>query len=343
MATSSTAADPHAAHPAHGAGPAHGGHPPHLAHQFDTPAQQFESVVQGMWLFLATEILLFGGLFCAYAVYRANHPEIFYYAHKYLDTFWGAVNTVILLCSSFTMAAGVWAAQRGRRGMLSVMLALTLLGGLGFLGIKYVEYKHKWEAGLLWGRHYQPRYPPGYHGDPAGQDAPAPRAPAAGAALSVATPPATTAPPATPLGAVPNAAARGNPPATADALAATDGPTVTATPAVPTADAPDPSWNLHAFESGPRGLLLPGQAPPLASEPLPVRNVHIFFGIYFAMTGLHGLHVVAGLIVIGWLLVGAVAGRYSGGYFTPVEVGGLYWHLVDLIWIYLFPLLYLIH
>lgn len=293
MASSSTtAAAPHA------------GHPPHLAHQFDTPAQQFESVVQGMWLFLATEILLFGGLFCAYAVYRANHPEIFEYAHKYLDTFWGAVNTVILLCSSFTMAAGVWAAQRGRRVMLSVMLALTLLGGLGFLGIKYVEYKHKWEAGLLWGRHYQPLYPPGHHGQDAAPHTPATPAPA---------PPAAAAPAETPP------------------------------PAALSADAADPSWNLHSFESGPRGLLLPGNEPPAAAEPQPVRNVHIFFGIYFCMTGLHGLHVIAGLIVIGWLLVGTLAGRYSGGYFTPVEVGGLYWHLVDLIWIYLFPLLYLIH
>ena len=304
MASSSTtAAEPHA------------GHPPHLAHQFDTPGQQFESVVQGMWLFLATEILLFGGLFCAYAVYRANHPEIFEYAHKYLDTFWGAVNTVILLCSSFTMAAGVWAAQRGRRVMLAVMLALTLLGGLGFLGIKYVEYKHKWEAGLLWGRHYRPLYPPGHHGDHADASPATAHAPPDGSPAAAAPPaPATPAPAAAP-------------------------PTATGL----SADAADPSWNLHSFESGPRGLLFPGPEPPAAAEPQPVRNVHIFFGIYFCMTGLHGLHVIAGLLVIGWLLAGAVAGRYSGGYFTPVEVGGLYWHLVDLIWIYLFPLLYLIH
>jgi hypothetical protein len=100
-----------------------------------------------MWLFLATEILLFAGLFCAYAVYRANHPEIFEYAHHYLDWELGAINTAVLLCSSFTMATGVWAAQYGKQKLLVAMLAVTLLGGFGFLGIKYVEYKAQVEEG----------------------------------------------------------------------------------------------------------------------------------------------------------------------------------------------------
>ncbi|MEW6250635.1 MAG: cytochrome c oxidase subunit 3, partial [Planctomycetota bacterium] len=131
-------------------------HAPHLAHHFDTPGQQYEAATLGMWLFLATEILLFGGMFCAYAVYRANHPDVFAVAHEALSKTLGGVNTVILLCSSFTMATGVWAAERGRQRLLGVMLALTILGGLGFLGIKYVEYKHKWEEGLLWGKYYKP-------------------------------------------------------------------------------------------------------------------------------------------------------------------------------------------
>jgi cytochrome c oxidase subunit 3 len=133
------------------------GHPPHLAHHFETPGQQFQSAVFGMWLFLATEILLFGGLFCAYAVYRGNHPEVFVHAHHYLDKNLGAINTIILLISSFTMAAAVWAVQHARQRMLVGMLVGTLVCAGGFLGIKAVEYQHKWQHGLLWGKYYQPQ------------------------------------------------------------------------------------------------------------------------------------------------------------------------------------------
>ncbi len=110
-------------------------HPPHLAHHFDTPQQQFESGKLGMWVFLATEILMFGGLFCAYSVYRANHPEIFEYAHHFLDRKWGAINTVVLLVSSFTMAWGVRAAQLGQKSLLVGLMAVTLLGGVAFMVI----------------------------------------------------------------------------------------------------------------------------------------------------------------------------------------------------------------
>ncbi len=148
---------------------AHEAHPAHLHHHFETPRQQFESDKLGMWLFLVTEILLFGGLFCAYAVYRANHPEIFIYAHKYLDKTLGGINTLILISSSFTMAWAVRAAQLGQRRLLILLLALTLLGGFGFLGIKAVEYEHKWKSGLLWGARFNPREhapaeQPGAHG-----------------------------------------------------------------------------------------------------------------------------------------------------------------------------------
>ena len=139
---------------------AHGehGHPSQLQHHFDTPVQQYDSGKLGMWLFLATEILLFGGLFVAYAVYRASHPEVFAYAHTFLDTNLGAINTVILLCSSLTMAWAVRAAQLNQQRLLVLLLCLTLLGAGGFLGIKYVEYKAKWEHGLLWARSYDPTH-----------------------------------------------------------------------------------------------------------------------------------------------------------------------------------------
>ena len=229
---------------------------PHLQHHFDTPKQQFDAGKLGIWLFLATEILLFGGLFCAYSIYRANHPEIFLYAHQYLDKVLGGTNTVILLCSSLTMAWAVRASQLGQRRLLIALLSLTLLGGFGFMGIKYVEYKAKWEHGLLPGTHFAP-HEEGDH--------------------------AETAAPAASAGS-----------------------------AVPAEHGKRPS------------------------------NVQIFFGIYFLMTGLHGLHVLAGMGAITWILVRSVKGDFGPAYFTPVDFVGLYWHLVDLIWIFLFPLLYLI-
>jgi cytochrome c oxidase subunit 3 len=138
----------------------HHAHNPHLAHHFDTPEQQFASNKLGMWVFLATEILMFGGLFCAYAVYRHNHPEVFVYAHHFLSKPLGAINTVILITSSLTMAWAVRAAQLGRSVILSFCLALTLLGGFGFMAIKAVEYKMKWEEHVFVGaaNRFDPRF-----------------------------------------------------------------------------------------------------------------------------------------------------------------------------------------
>lgn len=297
-------------------------HPPHLAHHFDTPTQQFESAALGMWLFLATEILLFAGLFCAYAVYRANHPEIFEYAHVFLDKFWGATNTVILLCSSFTMAAGVWAVQHSRRKTLVAMLALTLLCALGFLGIKYVEYSQKWREGLLWGTHYAPTKEALEHAAHHG----------AGPATADKHAAHDTDHHAEPAHADPSPDVHAEPASEA-----------TAAPSQPSMTTDEPSWVYQPADAGPRGLLAPGAPPRELEEPTEVRNVHTFFGVYFAMTGLHGLHVVAGMIAITWIMVRAAQGRYNADYFTPVPMVGLYWHVVDLVWIYLFPLLYLIH
>lgn len=278
-------------------------HNPHLAHHFGSLTQQFDSGKLGMWLFLATEILLFGGLFCAYAVYRANHPEIFIYAHQYLSKFWGAFNTCVLLFSSFTMAWGVRCSQLGRQKGLVVCLALTLLCGFGFLGVKYVEYKEKWEHGLLWGKYYSPviHHEESHNTDSADQ-APIQNATAADAETSSVTP---TVIQTTEAGVV-----------------------VERSKILPAAIAPDGLVSLTA------GQKTHGDEP---------RNVQLFFSVYFLMTGLHGIHVILGLACIGWILLRAIRGEFGPGYFTPVDLVGLYWHLVDLIWIYLFPLLYLIH
>jgi cytochrome c oxidase subunit 3 len=244
----------------HHADEGHHEHPRFLAHHFESSEQQFDSGKLGMWLFLVTEVMFFSGLFCAYAVYRANHPEIFIYAHKFLDTNLGAINTVVLLVSSLTMALGVRAAQLGQQRLLILNLVLTLLCAGVFLSIKYVEYSHKWHSGLLWAAKFNPdlSHAEGSHHD--------------------------------------------------------EGKTGAA--------------------SGPHGSPADEVAP---------RNAGIFFSIYFCLTGLHGIHILAGMGAIVWILVRAIRGDFSADYYGPVDFVGLYWHLVDLVWIYLFPLLYLIH
>ena len=264
-----------------GATAAHAGH---LAHHFETAEQQFESGRLGMWIFLSTEILLLGGLFCAYAVYRANHPEIFLYAHRYLDKTLGAINTAVLICSSFTMAWAVRCAQLGRSKALVRLLAATLTLAACFLGIKYVEYHHKWEDGLLWGRYYHAERPRPTQEKPA-----------------------------------------------------------KAKPAAPPTFNPEERSLIPPAAVGPRGLANPGtrSLAELMSEG-PPHDVQVFFAVYFLMTGLHGIHVIAGMVVISLVLVRARRHEFGPSYFTPVDLVGLYWHLVDLIWIFLFPLLYLI-
>lgn len=378
-------------------------HPKHLAHHFDTPAQQFESAKSGMWLFLSTEILLFSGLFCAYAVYRANHPEVFIYAHQFLDKTMGGINTVILILSSLTAAWAVRAAQLGQRKLLIVLIFATLLCACGFMGIKAVEYEHKWKHGLLWGKLYNPTE----HAAPAGGGEHAPASAGgqvpAGAGEQQAT--GAAVPPH------PEAAERTTTAQETGAAPHGDAAPASHTDAVPPAGAAAPATdplnihsNIRPAAQGPRGLATsssgvspgthsvspgpaavehavgsesaaaPAGAPPAAgfssggsisggsisgstaSAPAgasgpgshaahsePPRNVQVFFSIYFIMTGLHGVHVVAGMIAFAMLLPRAFRGEFNGDYFTPVDLTALYWHLVDLIWIYLFPLLYLIH
>lgn len=253
----------------------------HLAHHFPDVKAQFEAGKLGMWLFLATEILLFGGLFCAYAVYRANHPEIFIYAHQFLDKVLGGVNTAVLIFSSFTMALAVRSAQLSQQKALQYWLALTIVCGFLFLGIKFVEYEHKWKEGLLWGKRFRPVH----------QKATKPQ----------------DVPPPKPLQWV----------------------------------NPEEQSTLPPPSEAPLGII--SKPPGGARQEVVPENVQLFFSVYFVMTGLHGLHVIAGMAVLSWILLRARRGEFSSEYSTPVDLAGLYWHLVDLIWIFLFPLLYLIH
>jgi cytochrome c oxidase subunit 3 len=288
-------------------------HPRHLAHHFETLDQQFESGKLGIWLFLTTEVLLFSGLFCGYAVYRANHPEIFAYAHLYLSKPLGTLNTLVLIFSSFTMASAVRAAQVGNTRWLVRLLAITLLCGFVFLGVKFAEYRDKWKEGLLVGQSYQPEQPPPGAIVPQGRPAEPPTA----AATQAVAPQAAVEKQKTPA---------------AEASSAGKFVVETSTIAPAAIGQPGIAHQWLARTAAPR-------AAWIGPEP---NNVQVFFGIYFAMTGLHGLHVLAGMAVIAWMLLRARRGEFSPEYFSPVDFTGLYWHLVDLVWIFLFPLFYLI-
>lgn len=283
----------------------HGHGDENLAHHFDNMQQQFEAGKLGMWLFLATEVLLFAGLFCAYTVYRYTHPEVFKHASQFLDTKWGFINTLVLLASSFTAALAVRAAQTKNRQLLIQMLAATILGACGFLVIKYIEYSHKFHEHILWGVRFDPdlEKPVIQKADAGGETA----------------------------------------------AAASEKPQLLSDSSQLDYSVSQPGEDLvqQANVAVPPTIAKPGateQGPALPEyyDPQKIRNVHIFFGIYFCMTGLHGLHVVIGMIVLTWLLARAVRGDFDEGYYLPIDLGALYWHLVDLIWIYLFPLLYLI-
>jgi cytochrome c oxidase subunit 3 len=208
-----------------------------VAHHFDDAVQEFESARLGTWLFLATEVLFFGGLFAGYFVYRAQYPAAFAVGSRHLGLVLGTVNTAVLLCSSLSMALAVHAAQTDNRKAIVRFLALTILLGSVFLGIMAVEFRHKFHVHLVPGPHFQ--------------------------------------------------------------------------------------WEL-------------GDDADVAAG-----NVQLFFSFYFAMTGMHALHMVIGLAVLAALAARAARGRFSSQYYTPVEMTGLYWHFVDIVWVFLFPFLYL--
>jgi len=279
------------------------GDKPFLAHHFEDEDHQFDSGKLGIWVFLVTEILFFSGLFCAYAIYRSMHPEVFVFASTALDTKWGAINTCVLLFSSLTAAWAVRNAQLGQNKRLIMNLALTILCAFGFMGIKYIEYKHKFHVGLKPGTYYAPTDEayPGHAG------------------LKAQT--------------VAFVAEEGQ--------GQEHGAGEVQVPAAAEHPAGEVTQHGAEGEAHAKGHGAPWNDPTV---PVEVRErLKIFFGIYFCMTGLHGIHVLLGIVVFGWLLTRAIRGHFTPSYYGPVDFSALYWHIVDLIWIYLFPLLYLIH
>ena len=298
---------------------AHGDHDPihaanpHLAHHFDTPQQQFDAGKLGIWLFLLTEVLFFAGLFCAYTVYRAMRPEVFVYAHYFLDTRLGALNTCVLLLSSLTAAWAVRNAQLRQQGLLKLNIVITIACACTFMVVKFFEYRHKFEDGLLPG----PRFAPTEQ-----------------------------------IWELPTFKKK-HPEAAeyAEHLVKRAEKKHAAAVAQPAAAAATPGENTEEHEARPteeqlEPLIAAGVIGPKAENrdvPSKPRNAHVFFSCYFFMTGLHGIHVLVGIGIWIWLLLKANKNVFGPNYFGPIDYAALYWHLVDLIWIYLFPLLYLIH
>ena len=302
---------------------------PFIQHHFDDDVHQFDSGKLGIWLFLGQEILFFSALFVAYIIYRHNHPEVFAYAHKYLDVKMGAINTGVLILSSLSAAWAVRAAQLGQKNLLVGLIVVTLLCAFGFLVIKYLEYSHKAHVGTVFGKRFVPKETPDGHkiqqpdGTPGktadGKEAPKEPVNTVGGVKAQPAPgqnPAAPAPGTQPVVPDDPSANRGEPASTASGIGV-----------------------LPAVEAQKRaGVKIDTHA---AATPPP--NTGMFFTIYFAMSGLHGIHVLAGIFVFIWLLIRAIKGHFGPRYYGPVDFAALYWHLVDLIWIFLFPLLYLIH
>ena len=355
----------------------HDDHPSYVAHHFDSSQQQFDAGKLGIWLFLAQEVLFFSGLFCFYAYYKVLHPEAFSYAHQFLDIKYGAINTVVLITSSVTMAWGVRAAQLNQKTLLKWCLGATIAGAFIFLGIKYIEYSHKLHYGLKPGSLYSwnefvaenggeenalaifngeiddPGHG-GHGGDHAADHGESHDADASHAESEHAETASEIADAGREVGAKDDGTVTA--PATGDGnnegAAVTD--TVTATT--------DDDAGLPGGESEPADGVQPDVASPrvagtgmamatdaeIAAAADPNVNVYnrkeeagVYFSLYYCMTGLHAIHIIAGIAVLTWLFIRALREEFHSDYFGPVDYVGLYWHLVDLIWIFLFPMLYL--
>jgi cytochrome c oxidase subunit III len=207
----------------------------HLKHHFATPEQQLDASMLGMWTFLITEVLFFGGMFTAYAIYRSIYTEAFESTSHFMNVILGGTNTAVLICSSLSMAMAVRFAQLGRAKPQVTSLLLTMFFGTVFLVIKGFEYHDKWVEHLV----------PGF------------------------------------------------------------------------------GFSYH-------------EAPQYS------HNAQILFFLYFCMTGMHAIHMIVGLGLLTYLVIKARQGTFTSSYYTPMEMIGLYWHFVDVVWIFLFPLLYLI-
>jgi len=372
----------------------------HLAHHFDTPRQQFSAGKLGMWLFIATELLMFGGLFCAYATVRGNDPAVLEWGSQYLDRTWGYINTMVLIFSSLTMALAVRAAACGQQRQLVLFLTLTLICAVDFMVVKYLEYSHKFHDHLVWGEgFYQGAHAVAEGGGPIVIE---PGDAGHGSQLFGSTCAACHGRDAAGLADLGPSLRENEFAASLDDLGlvaflkagrATDDPRNTTgllmpakggNPMLSDQDLADITTYLRTFQQGggavaeepapdvvvaaaaeepihrsvipvaatgplglaPRTVAADGRkgleaTSPLTNLPMPP-NAPIFFALYFCMTGLHGIHVLVGIALITWLRVRAVRGDFSGEYYTPVDFVGLYWHVVDIIWIFLFPLLYLI-
>ena len=268
------------------------GDKPFLAHHFEDEDHQFDSGKLGIWAFLVTEVLFFSGLFCAYAIYRSMHPDVFQYAAQALDTKLGAINTSVLILSSLTAAWAVRNAQLGQKKALCLNLAITIACAFGFMGIKYLEYSHKIHLGIIPGNTTE-QYLDGAFGEPKAEQV---------------------------AFVVPQEGEAGE-------QHAGEGEHVD--------DAAHEGGDGHDHAAG------SWEDPEVNG--IQKQKLAIFFGIYYCMTGLHGIHVLLGIVVLVWLLSRALRGHFTPTYYGPIDFAALYWHLVDLIWIYLFPLLYLIN
>jgi len=232
----------------------HGHHAslPQHRHHFETEGQQREAGSFGMWLFLLTEIMFFGGMFFSYLLYRNWYNDAFVAGSNQLSIPLGTANTIILITSGFCMAVAVWASEVRNRKLLVIMLWLTTLFGLMFLGVKTVEYHEKWEKHHI----------------------------------------------------------------------------------------PGASFSISDFTGG---LDAEGHKTQKPLPPDVAQKTQVFFFLYFAMTGMHALHMIIGIGILFWLIWRAQRGEFTEGYVAPIENFGLYWHFVDIVWLFLFPLLYLIN
>ncbi|MEO5936686.1 MAG: cytochrome c oxidase subunit 3 family protein [Terriglobales bacterium] len=286
-------------------------HHPQQFHHFDTMEQQYSSSSLGMWVFLIQEVMFFGGLFIAYLVYRTKYYDAFGVASSTLRIDLGAFNTVVLILSSLTMALAVNAAQRGLRKRLMTFIVGTMILGGTFLGVKVVEYTEKFEKREIPGRNFC--------FEPQG-------AACSGVSHAPESTPALLKRYATghffeaPHGAAPQA-----PEGTKETG-------ISAEAAKP--ETTGPQYRIRDAIGD-----VPGSSERDRSKP----GSEIYFSLYFAMTGMHALHMIIGMGIMLWLLFHAYRGLYTETYFTPIENFGLYWHFVDIVWIYLFPLLYLIN
>ncbi len=281
-------------------------HEPGLQHQFEDMGQQEESVAIGMWMFLVQEILFFGGLFTAYLVFRSKYPMAFAAGSNHLDAFWGGLNTLVLIVSSLTMALTVYYAQKSNRIMQVILILLTMFFGAVFLGVKAVEYTDKYNHGLVpvAGLNKKIKEDKSAHSE--GHEKPCWEVDHNAPATEHANP-------------------RGEFQWTDCSLAKY---------------AEDKGYLTAAEKTG---YYVDDENGNRRIDPNKFRDkVRIFYFIYFVMTGLHALHMIVGLGLMTWLLWTAFKGNYTGDYYMPVEMSGLYWHFVDIVWIFLFPLLYLL-